>query len=256
MYEQSINSIEKILQWFSSVNPAEKLRDFSSTRQHGTGSWIFDKPEYEAWKNSKDLGLWVHGIPGAGKTILSSLVIEDHLSSRPCGTAYFYCRYSDHASQDPLNVLGSFITQLAAQAPAAMLEALGFYSAQGTQSGLSIRPTEEALGSLIESLSLHFRDGVTLLLDGLDECGTSHQRSRLVAVLSSLPGIGFIRVMVFSRAEEDIRECFRGFLDISVAARSTDLQLYVASRVASLNLKEDGLRVEIFEVLTQGAEGM
>ena len=55
-------------------------------------------------------------IPGAGKTNLSSLVVDQVLNkarTMTIGTAYFYIRYDDPHSQTPSNVLGSLLSQLA-----------------------------------------------------------------------------------------------------------------------------------------------
>lgn len=61
----------EILHWFGPVNPALKHQEFREEYQKGSGYWIFDTPEYLTWMNTQNSGLWIYGIPGAGKTILA-----------------------------------------------------------------------------------------------------------------------------------------------------------------------------------------
>ncbi|PVH73760.1 hypothetical protein DL98DRAFT_387459, partial [Cadophora sp. DSE1049] len=104
-----------ILRWFEPVNPALKHQEFRKDYQEGTGYWIFDTPEYLSWTNTKNSALWIYGIPGAGKTILASLIIETLSSSKPPDFAYFYIRHNDLDSQQPAHILGSLVAQLCQQ---------------------------------------------------------------------------------------------------------------------------------------------
>lgn len=42
-----------------------------------TGRWLLESKNYLKWKEEGKTSIWLHGIPGCGKTILSSTVIED-----------------------------------------------------------------------------------------------------------------------------------------------------------------------------------
>lgn len=54
----------------------------SSCRTIGTGQWLLHTEEFESWLgSSSNATLWCRGIPGAGKTVLASLVL-DHLRAR------------------------------------------------------------------------------------------------------------------------------------------------------------------------------
>jgi hypothetical protein len=50
-------------------------------KQPGTGQWIFDSARYQGWLRSSKQTLFWSGIPGAGKRILTAMVVED-LSTR------------------------------------------------------------------------------------------------------------------------------------------------------------------------------
>jgi len=60
-----------ILEWFS-VIPYKGHHDLAiEGRVAGTGQWLFQRKEFKHWQESeKSEILWLHGIPGAGKTKL------------------------------------------------------------------------------------------------------------------------------------------------------------------------------------------
>lgn len=74
----------------SNHNTSAKLR-------HGdTGSWFLSSNEFQQWLNDDASPLfWLHAIPGAGKTVLTSSVInylKHDFQSDEVGLAYFYLR--------------------------------------------------------------------------------------------------------------------------------------------------------------------
>jgi len=112
-------------------------------------------------------------------------------------------------------------------------------------------------------MSTHFSQ-VTVLIDGLDECGSALDRTNLVDVLASLNNstAGSIRIAIASRKERDIEERLTQFTSLPVAANNFDLELYVAtevtyraSRLPILNTNTN-LREEVIKALVGGAEGM
>jgi hypothetical protein len=188
---------------------------------------------------------------------LRSLVIEI-LSSQPKGFAYFYCRYNDPQSQNPIFILGSLIAQLCQQDSGALEDALVFYSSHNASGKLATTPSVEELDALLRRISIRFQQ-VSLLVDGLDEIGAaiSIDRSEITKVLSNLhKASSHIRTIIFSRAEADIKDNMIDFTSVSIAARSSDLQLYVAAKIPELQIKDSNLKAEVLDALVNGAEGM
>lgn len=132
------------------------------------------------------------------------------------------------------------------------------YSSHNTSGKLPTTPTEEELGTLLKHISQRFKQ-VSLVVDGLDEVGASIfvDRSELVKVLSALhEAPSNIRIIIFSRAEADIKDQMTDFSCVSIAARSSDLQLYVAAKMQQLLIKDTSLKLEVLEALVNGADGM
>lgn len=101
----------------------------------------------------------------------------------------------------------------------------------------------------------------TILIDGLDEI----TRDRFTAVdllqrIQQEPRK--IRTLFASRREADIEQCLDGFEQLSIVARSSDLELYVASEIETrtrkkqLNIKDPDLKEQIMKRLIHGADGM
>ena len=89
-----------ILSWLSATRYDEHHDEQRKLRIPGTGTWLLQHVEYLSWhQESSSSILVVHGISGCGKTILSSLVIDESTSvQRPTQTtpsvAFFYCSAS------------------------------------------------------------------------------------------------------------------------------------------------------------------
>jgi hypothetical protein len=154
-------------------------------------------------------------------------------------------------------VLGSLLAQLAIQNQEAMDVVLQLYERHHPEKKLPTSPDEEELGQTLQLISQIFGQ-ITLIIDGLDECGTESNRSKLIQVLTNFhdTSSGHIRVLVFARPEVDINCGLKTYTSISIKAASTDLQLYVAARLRPLKTRSNTLKEEIMDVLINHAEGM
>ena len=67
---------QAIIDWLSPVDYTSQQSDFIGRRQAGTGQWLFGSEEFQAWLNKNKLTLFCPGIPGAGKTMITSIVVN------------------------------------------------------------------------------------------------------------------------------------------------------------------------------------
>lgn len=67
----------KIQHWLSAPDPSINYNRALQQRHEGSGNWFLQSSEYSSWKTERDSFLWLHGMPGCGKTILSSTIIQD-----------------------------------------------------------------------------------------------------------------------------------------------------------------------------------
>ncbi|KAF2465937.1 purine and uridine phosphorylase [Lindgomyces ingoldianus] len=77
----------EILTWLTPIDYGPQQSDNFKRRQSGTGQWLLDSGEYQTWLTTDEQTLFCPGIPGAGKTILTSIIrkyeqkIDDLLES-------------------------------------------------------------------------------------------------------------------------------------------------------------------------------
>src|ERR1700686_5109446 len=70
------NEYLNILNWLTKIDYGPQQSDFLGRREAGTGQWLLDSGKFQAWVENKKQTLFCPGIPGAGKTILTSIVVD------------------------------------------------------------------------------------------------------------------------------------------------------------------------------------
>ncbi|KAF4535012.1 uncharacterized protein LTHEOB_2987 [Lasiodiplodia theobromae] len=236
-------------------------------RHPETGLWLLEDDDFVAWIDGRSPKLWLTGIPGAGKTVIASVIIEEawkHVQIGKIAVAYFYCDYKEKNSQDPTKILGSIATQLAQQSLEAFELLRNLYKECHPTSRMPRSPEASMLVTAVQKMCGFF-DDVYLIVDGLDECG-DHTRevTSLLRQTDQLTKSGKrVKVSLLSRSEEVIRQQLEtDFVHVQIAARSEDLRLYVAAEMENriidgrLDLSSASLKDEILKALVEGADGM
>ncbi|KAN0078968.1 hypothetical protein V8E54_005481 [Elaphomyces granulatus] len=67
----------KILDWLTPVDYGPQQIDYIRRRQLETGQWLLDSPGFQTWLKTIKQMLFCPGIPGAGKTILMSIIVDN-----------------------------------------------------------------------------------------------------------------------------------------------------------------------------------
>lgn len=136
--QENYNLLEeqtRILNWLSPINYAPQQSDFIRRRQEGTGQWLLDSEEYQAWLDARGQTLFCPGIPGAGKTILTAIVVDD-LNKRsfenPIGLVYIYCNFRRQDEQNVDSLLANILKQLAERQPSLPESVKSVYEKKGT----------------------------------------------------------------------------------------------------------------------------
>ncbi|KFY94925.1 hypothetical protein V498_03651 [Pseudogymnoascus sp. VKM F-4517 (FW-2822)] len=256
----------KIRQWLSPPDPSVNHQKWCKQRQEDTGLWFLNSEEYGKWKTDTASIIWLHGIPGCGKTILSSTIIEDvvrHCISDPGKVvAYFYFDFKDVQKQSTELMVRSLICQLSekcVQIPAS-LELL-FSSCNNGQRYPSLDSQLDALQQMIQEYPQCY-----IILDALDEC---KNRAELMDILSQITSwqLDKLHVLVTSRKERDIETSLESLVQgqniicLESGLVDGDIQKYVRQRLlddASLKKwqKYSDVQHEIETALTGGPRGM
>ncbi|KAI8239561.1 Vegetative incompatibility protein HET-E-1 [Colletotrichum sp. SAR 10_99] len=105
--EQTSRREREILDWLTATDYAPQQRDHLSRRYNGTNQWLVDSDEYKSWVSGQNQTLICPGMPGAGKTIMASVVVDDlfhrYQDDSDVGVAYVYstCTMSLSDSKQP-----------------------------------------------------------------------------------------------------------------------------------------------------------
>ncbi|KAL8648358.1 MAG: hypothetical protein Q9210_005039 [Variospora velana] len=216
---------EKALTWLSHLEFYSKQDDARSRCQDGTGQWFLESAEFHSWVNTDARVLW----SGAGKTVLSSIVI-DHLQAQgrqpeKIGIAFVYCAY-DRADYTASHLLASLLKQLALQSDA-FLEDIA--SCHKGHSRFGTRPALKELSNLLGLQVQRFRE-VFIIVDALDECPEADKNR--AAFISGLRGLlPKVRLMVTSRNIPSIERMFRSDLHLQIRATDQDVKLFIESHI-------------------------
>ncbi|KAI9794459.1 MAG: hypothetical protein M1816_005529 [Peltula sp. TS41687] len=255
----------KIRQWLSAPDPSENYHRALKQRQAHTGVWFLESKEYAEWKTDSSSFIWLYGIPGCGKTILSSTIIQDVLqycSEDPAKVvAYFYFKF-DSQEQSTALMLKSLITQFSRyciRIPK-VLEALSSAAMNGAQ-----QPSSDALMQTLQQLIKEF-PAAYIILDALDEC---NGRAELLEVLEELAGwkLDNLHILVTSRKESDIEGSLETFVDerntvcLQSALVNEDIRTFVRYTLSVDKRfkrwqKNEAVQQEVERTLMQKAHGM
>ena len=227
---------KKICRWLSAPDPSSNYNKALRTRQGGTGEWFFKTDAYRDWLSKPGYLLWLHGIPGCGKTVLSSTIIQRtddcYRSRSDLLILYFYFDFNDVEKQQHEKMLRSLIVQLFAQCMniPPILESLYSSCTNGEH-----QPAYDSLLSTLHTMMRDFRD-TYLVLDALDECS---KRKELLLCIEELAGWRDLNlhILTTSRREKDIEDSMKPLVDdqrricIQSALVDGDIRIYIHSRL-------------------------
>ncbi|KAI2970957.1 hypothetical protein CBS147323_3181 [Aspergillus niger] len=276
------NERGQILRWISPVPAQEHYREASASLMPGSGEWLFRHPESQAWRDSSSSEvLWLHGIPGCGKSKIAAAVIR-HLRLQASKVqhslpiVHFFCSTNpaEPERSDAREILRSLIKQLSLSVSKDLMRTPvveehrkrlqeATYHGEGP-AALSVERCTELLCELGQSAP------IMLIIDALDECD-SQQRTILQQSLEEMRQScrDLVKIFVSSRYEEDIATGFRHKRTLCVTPHDTEddlrhfIDLHVSrfvSRWAVLHSeasdKLQQLEKSLKETLNTRAQGM
>jgi Cdc6-like AAA superfamily ATPase len=174
--------------------------------------------------NQNNQTLFCPGIPGAGKTIATSIVV-DHLQRSfqhddGVGVAYLYCnfRQQEHLSDLLLSLLKQLIPP---SVPETVVHLYRRHRDKRTRP--SFGEILEVLHSVVASCSRAF-----VVIDALDECASRH---RLMPEIFSLQVRCGANIFATSRFIPEIIEKFNGRAWLEIRASDHDVRTYLDGRI-------------------------
>ncbi|KAK4244073.1 ankyrin repeat-containing domain protein [Corynascus novoguineensis] len=223
---------KSVLDWVTTVDYSSQQSDFIRRRQAGTGQWLLESKEYQQWIGTAKQTLFCPGIPGAGKTIQTSIVVDDlQVRFRDdvyVGIAYVYCNFRRHADQKVENLVSSLIRQLS-QDQSSLPECLRIlYDKHKGR----IRPSLDELSKVLQTVGNLF-SRIFIVIDALDECRLSDDsRSKFLTEIFALQSKTGANIFTTSRFILDITERFKH--DLSLEIRALDLHKEIITKIVQV----------------------
>jgi Cdc6-like AAA superfamily ATPase len=253
---------QNILNWLTEVDYGLRQSDYLSRRQPGTGRWLLESTHYKTWLD-KDQGiLFCPGIPGAGKTILTSIMIEELIrhfeDDKDIGIAYLYCDFRQRDYQKTQDLLAGLLKQLSQCRSCLPKKVELLYKKHKDR---KTRPSQheisEALRSVISMYSRAF-----IVIDAIDECQEAGGiRAGFLKEIFNLHASCKVNLFATSRFIPDIMEKFDGDLSIEIRASEEDIQQYLEDHANELRpfvtrAENRKLLEEIVHVISHTVDGM
>jgi Cdc6-like AAA superfamily ATPase len=252
---------QTILDWITPIDYATQQSDFIARRQEGTGQWLLDSDEFQTWMNRGNQVLFFSGIPGAGKTICASIVINE-LQARfrndaGVGIAYVYCNFRRHQEQKAVDLLASLLKQFSQgliYVPQSLRRLYESHHSQRT------RPSSDEISQALQSVVSEYTRAF-IIIDALDECQDSGgNRKRFLAGLFGLQVKTGACLLASSRFIPSIEKEFEGSSTrMEIRASDHDLKRYIDEslpRLPAFVLRSPDLQREVENAITGAVDGM
>lgn len=264
----------KIIKWMSPADIYEPnffeldFEKANKKRHQGTCEWILRKNFYKSWEATpfgRGAMLVIYGIPGAGKTVLSSFLVHHCLHQTPRGGSriglYFFFDNKDEHKRSPLAVSRSLVYQLYSSLKSQNRDS---FIRQELELRMQSSATDRAMN--YDSLWAVFRNviqqehlEISIVLDAMDECNGSkpfiRDLKKLVANLA-------VRIIVTSRSENHIVPVFaegQGVPTLFVTTNDVkrDIISYVQAKVEkNASLQHPQVKDSVVTALATKSGGM
>ena len=230
-------------------------------RHPKTCMWVLNKTEVTQLSNRshglEEAFLWICASPGAGKTVLSSFLIDHYRSLETGNVLYFFCKNTDADKNTPTAVVRTLLYQLYKsvkdeRSRESLNNDLGTaLDRSGQQRAVNFTVLWQLFSTHIKSLG-----PAIIILDALDEC---QDTSQLIQSLKGLSTLRSIKVIVTSRKDPHLHIELNSVTSIEIAPEDIDADIaaFVEAKVeASSRLSHPLVRRLVVTKLCNTHDGM
>lgn len=235
----------------------DDLEFFQNRWAAGTCEWILANSSYNEWMDGSDRTsmLWLHALPGSGKSILSSFVIRHLQKEAIC--VYHFFRFGDPSKRSLSTCLRTTAYQIAEQLPQ-FRQALNKLRSSTTtleKTDANVIWDKVFVNILFK---MRFPDPIYWVIDALDE---SDNPRHMVEMMQSISrSTTPIKVLLVSRHNQELMAAFERLklsLDLAylpIEDTKRDIRVCVEQEVEYMHVSEE-FKAQIVERLIAGAEG-
>jgi DNA replication protein DnaC len=255
--------------FISTYDYRKKHNSIRNIRYDGTCAWFLESEEVLSWLNTGESLFCCFGIPGSGKTIIASAmidaVVEKTLTSHenlPAIVCYHYCDYADGVTLDATNIIANLTRQLLDLYPSC-INSIIKRCHEMVDTGFSISFPYAAF--CLEEV-LKTSGPLLIVIDGVDEMDAINQDILFNQIHHLLKQYSnTLKILLFGRHDERMVRCHlqnAKSITISKEDNMEDLVNYIESRLQAcidsgdLVLRDESFAHTIAEKLLIGAEHM
>ena len=260
----SDDTVWRIHQWLVPPDPSIDYNRGKKDRLADTGRWHTDSEIYNTWKETPTFSIWLYGIPGSGKSVLSSTVItdlSDHCSSaleRACIYSFFL--FSDQEKQQADAMLRSLLVQISSQCWKTQQPLHKLYKdhAKGLRG-----PTNESMMEALHHM-IGFFDETFVVIDALDESSARDEVLEIMKGVAEFRDVG-CHLWMTSRREHDIEDSMNKLsfvekISIRTDVVDEDIRAYISDRLQTdrglARWRNPEIQQEIVNTMMTKAGGM
>ncbi|KAJ7032335.1 hypothetical protein C8F04DRAFT_1040646 [Mycena alexandri] len=246
-----------IIDWMSPLNFLQRQAEVFSMMQPGTGKWLLSDAQFKTWESDSGKVLWCRGMPGAGKTVLASLVVS-HLEAKAqrnnLGIACTFLNHKEAEIQTVPNILGGLWKQLVLGKPVPTgVSALYDYHMER-----QTRPQSDEFIKALNSAAAEYHK-VYLVIDALDEYPEDRRHLFLQFLRTASSQVN---IMVTSRPHINLESIFPNLQILDIQATEDDIREYLdgqfkaSSRLSKHIQARPELHDEIQSRIISNSQGM
>ena len=263
---QATERHEKIRQWLTAPDPSLNYNRALKDRHMNTGGWFLETDTYLKWLSESGSLLWLYGIPGCGKTILCSTIIQrtmEYCQSRASSVVlYFYFDFNDLEKQRHEKMIRSLVFQVFSRRAECSQAVESLYSS--CMNG-GHQPTFQTLLGVLRQMLEDFEE-IYLVIDALDECLERDELMTNIEELISWKDRN-LHILTTSRRDDIIEDSIKLLnndkerIYIQSTLVNVDIRAYIQNRLLTdRNLKrwrnKPEVQQEIEDTLMEKVDGM
>lgn len=277
---QQERKLQKVKQWLTCFSCEAQQDVHRATRAtcSDSGRWLLECGRFQKWYSSQDYTssmLWICGKPGAGachcllhsqiltlkpigKTILSSVIVDEVSKMKDTSMAFFYCKHGDIMRNSLVSIVRALLSQLLVH----NMTLLPYLHEKASLSSDVILSSREIAKEILKTV-VNSCEKVFIILDGLDECGRDDRKEialQFQELVNGATEIGSVKCLFVSQDDGISRKDLADIpsIQVTMADTQSDIASYVAAWKVELENKFGELESskKAFEAIVDKAEGI
>lgn len=253
--EQRAHMIHK---WLAAPHVAANQAQKQSERQGDTGTWLLRLPMFQQWLVRPNTLLWMHGIPGSGKSVLCSTIHQHAVENLPVGVdkiaICFYFDVAEESKRSTDNMLRSLISQLALRKEHNKVLSDTY---DGCKHQRHVVTRAQLLTIMFDLLDNYI--DVLISIDGIDEAADVQDSMQTILQVHRRK-LDHVHIMLTSRwtqaFEVGMTDAGANMVELSGVKVEHDISTYVEEKLAQGQKWPEATRIDLRERIIHRAGGL